>query len=389
MITRKIEAHLKKLATQFPVITISGPRQSGKTTLAKALFADRPYVSFENPDTREFARQDPRGFLQQYAQGAVFDEIQRTPAIVSYLQQIVDEGGKRCRFVLTGSQQFGLRSQITQSLAGRAAYCTLLPFSYAEWYGQSNINPPALEQVLFAGLYPPVHDRKLDSQLWYTNYIQNYVERDVRQIINIGELRSFQLFVKMCAARTGQLLNLSSLASDCGIAVNTAKAWISVLEASYIIFLLHPHYKNFGKRLIKTPKLYFYDTGILASLLSIKKPEELLAHSMRGAIFESMIVTEIKKYFFNAGVPENLYFWRDRAGLEIDLVREDGEHLRGVEIKSAKTITSDFFTSLAKWKHIAGATATSLNLVYGGEHSQQRQETRVIPWRKAASLFPV
>ncbi|MGB7566578.1 MAG: ATP-binding protein [Chitinivibrionales bacterium] len=387
MIPRACTRYLRKLAQNYPVITITGPRQSGKTTLAKAVFLDKPYASLENLDTLDFAERDTRGFLAHYKNGAIFDEAQRCPALFSYLQQIVDEGPKHCRFVLTGSQQFGLRSRITQSLAGRSANCVLLPFTYKEIFGGTGGAKPDMETVLFNGLYPPVHDRNLDPSTWYANYVENYVERDVRRLINIHELRTFQLFLKMCASRCGQLLNISGLASDCGISVNTAKGWISVLEASYIVFLLQPYFGNFGKRLIKTPKLYFYDTGILSYLLSIHNVETMATHSMRGPIFESFVVSEIKKHVFNNGNIDTLYFWRDKAGLEIDLVMEAGEILESAEIKSGKTISTDFFDGLLKWKAIAGKKAGPLTLIFGGELAQKRSDVHVISWRYAESAF--
>jgi uncharacterized protein len=387
MITRAISSYIKRLIPQYPVIAITGPRQSGKTTLAKVVFPDLPYISLENLDVLAFAERDTRGFLERHKDGAVFDEAQRCPPLFSYLQQIVDEGPKHCRFVLTGSQQFGLRSRITQSLAGRMANFTLLPFSYQEWFGRKGIKRPTLEQVLFSGLYPPVYDRRLEISAWYGNYVQDYIERDVRQIVNIHELRTFQLFLKMCAARCGQLLNLSGLAADCGISVNTAKGWISVLEASYIIFLLHPHFRNFGKRLIKAPKLYFYDSGLLSYLLSIQDQGAIHTHAMRGPIFESFVISEIKKYIFNKGIMDTLYFWRDRSGHEVDLVMEESERLHAAEIKSGKTIMSDAFAGLRYFREITAASGGSLSLIYGGDMRQDRTDIRVIPWIEAGTLF--
>lgn len=387
MIPRAITPTLLRLIPQYPAIAITGPRQSGKTTLARMVFPDFPYVSLENSDTLDFAESDTRGFLAQYSNGAVFDEAQRCPKLFSYLQQIIDEGPKHCRFVLTGSQQFGLRSHITQSLAGRVANCTLLPFTYQEWFGRDGVTKPAAEQVLFSGLYPPVLDRKLEKSTWYENYIQNYVERDVRQILSIENLRTFHLFLKMCAARCGQLLNLSALAADCGISVNTAKGWISVLEASYIIFLLQPHFKNFGKRLIKTPKLYFYDTGLVTHLLSVPDKKAMLTHAMRGPVFETFVITEVKKGRFNSGKTDNLYFWRDRAGHEVDLISEDGDILHAAEIKSGKTLTSDSFSGLQFWKTIAAQSVGTCSVVYGGNDVQERTGVQVVPWNEGEQVF--
>ena len=324
MIPRHAKKTLLELAKGYPAIAITGPRQSGKTTLAKHVFKDKPYVSLENPDLKEMSQIDPRGFLEKYKNGAVFDEAQRSPELFSYLQEIIDESHKPGRFVLTGSQQFGLFSGISQSLAGRVGLVHLLPFTYHELYSPKKHKTGSrdLDHVLFSGLYPPVHDRKLDPHVWYGNYIQTYIERDVRQMVNVRDLSTFQRFVRLCAGRIGQLVKLSGLAEDCGITHNTAKAWISILEASYIVFLLQPHHANFNKRIIKTPKLYFYDTGLAAWLLSIQNPDQLNIHPLRGALFESYVISEFFKAKFNQGVKPNYYFWRDRSGNEIDFLME-------------------------------------------------------------------
>lgn len=387
MIRRKAEPYLKRLALDYPAVAITGPRQSGKTTLARLVFDDRPYVSLENPDEREFAESDPRGFLQRYRAGAVFDEVQRCPALFSYLQQVIDEGPRQCRFVLTGSQQFGLMSEITQSLAGRIASLTLLPFSYEEWYSGQMNEDQTLEHVLFQGLYPPILDRSLEPSTWYRNYVQNYVERDLRQIAQIGDLRLFGIFLRMCAARSGSLLNLSALASDCGIAVNTAKNWISILEASYIVFLLHPHHSNFGKRLIKTPKLYFYDPGLLSYLLSIDSDEALAIHSMRGHVFETHVVSELKKAIENEGRMDRMFFWRDRTGHEVDIVVERAEGLIGVECKSGRTVASDWFKPLLQWSELARGQTMQLSLVYGGDQHFARQGVETYSWRQTPAAI--
>ena len=263
MIKRNAETTLKSLMKGYPIVTITGPRQSGKTTLSQITYPHMNYVSLENPETREMAVNDTKAFLKRYKDGAIFDEVQRAPQILSYLQEMVDQNKKPGQYILTGSQQFGLLSGITQSLAGRTALIKLLPFALHELHNKSNsLKNKDLDSIIFKGFYPPIHDRDLDPQIWLANYISSYIERDVRQLINIRDLSSFQRFIKLCAGRTGQLLNLSNLASDCGISHNTAKSWISILEASYIIFLLQPHHQNFNKRLIKTPKLYFYDIGL-------------------------------------------------------------------------------------------------------------------------------
>jgi predicted AAA+ superfamily ATPase len=385
MIPRLVERVLPSLVRGYPVITITGPRQSGKTTLARSFFATKPYVSFENPDIREEAKSDPRSFLERYKDGAVFDEVQRLPEILSYLQQIIDEGPKTCRFVLTGSQQFGLNSKITQSLAGRTALIHLLPFSYDELYSYRKENP-SLESALFAGLYPPVHDRGLNPQKWYADYVQTYIERDVRSLLNIRDLSAFQLFLKICAARCGQLINLSGMASDCGITHKTAKEWISILEASYIVFRISPHFNNLGKRLVKTPKLYFYDTGLATYLLGIKAAEQLSVHSYRGAIFETFIASEIMKSAFHSGTTPSLYFWRDRAGNEIDFIVDRGSDLLPIEAKSGRTVASDWFEGLKNWRALAGDRANQGILLYGGDETYSREGATVLSWRKAGQL---
>jgi len=378
MIPRDAGETLKKLSKDYPVLVITGPRQSGKTTLVKSIFSDREYISFENPDVREMAISDPRGFLNRYRDGAVFDEIQRAPDLLSYMQQIIDENIRPGMFILTGSQQFGLISGITQSLAGRSALVRLLPFTLREWYGK-NINVP-IDQVLYSGLYPPIHDRKLDPNLWYANYINTYIERDVRQLVNVRDLNTFQRFVRLCAGRTGNLVNLSDLASDCGITHNTAKSWLSILEASYIIFLLSPYHKNFNKRIIKTPKLYFYDTGLACWLLSIQNYEQVNTHPMRGPLFESFIISEYFKSSFNKGLPGFYYFWRDRSGNEIDLLIEEGGKIRPVEIKSGATLNTDYFKGLQRFTSLA-SDILEPTLIYGGDDSLSHSGITVTSWR--------
>ena len=379
MIPRDAGETLKKLSKDYPVLVITGPRQSGKTTLVKSIFSDREYISFENPDVREMAISDPRGFLNRYRDGAIFDEVQRAPDLLSYMQQIIDENIRPGMFILTGSRQFGLISGITQSLAGRSALVRLLPFTLREWYGK-NINVP-IDQVLYSGLYPPIHDRKLDPNLWYANYINTYIERDVRQLVNVRDLNTFQRFVRLCAGRTGNLVNLSDLASDCGITHNTAKSWLSILEASYIIFLLSPYHKNFNKRIIKTPKLYFYDTGLACWLLSIQNYEQVNTHPMRGSLFESLIISEFFKSSFNKGLPGFYYFWRDRSGNEIDLLVEEGGKLRPVEIKSGATLNTDYFKGLQRFTSLA-SDIVEPTLIYGGDDSLSHAGVTVTSWRE-------
>ena len=384
-IPRTAEPTVQKLFHGYPVVVLTGPRQSGKTTLVRSVFTEMAYVSLEDPDQREFAQSDPRGFLARYPQGAVLDEVQKTPDLLSYIQTIVDQGQDRTRYILTGSQQFGLLSSITQSLAGRAALVRLLPFSLEE-LDRQGMAPNHLEVFLWKGLYPPIHDRRLDPDIWYGNYVNTYLERDVRQMVNVRDLSTFQRFLRMCASRTGQLLNLSSLATDCGITHNTAKAWISVLEAGYIIHLLPPHHANFGKRLIKTPKIYFLDPGLAAWLLGIQEPDQLSTHPMRGPLFESWVISELLKSRFNQGKASNLFFWRDRTGHEVDVLVDTGNALVPIEVKSGTTITPDFFSGLRYWEKLSGAAGRRSLLVYGGDQEQQRSATRVIPWNRIGSV---
>jgi uncharacterized protein len=383
IIPRVAADSVRHLAADYPVVALTGPRQSGKTTLVRHLFSDKPYVSLEDLDERAFATEDPRGFLSRFPFGAVLDEVQRVPSIFSYLQTRVDKTGVAGQFILTGSQQFDFISGITQSLAGRVALATLLPFSIGELQ-RVGLVPDQLDQIMFAGLYPPVYDRELDPRLWYANYTRTYVERDVRQLINVRDLQTFQRFVKLCAGRNAQLLNLSALAADCGITHPTARAWMSVLEASYIIYLLQPHHRNFNKRLIKTPKLYFYDTGLVCHLLGIDDAEQLATHSQRGALFESLVVAELLKARVHRLRRNNLFFWRDRAGTEVDVLIESGEELVPVEIKSGQTIASDFDKGLRRWQEVAHHLEEGW-LVYGGKESVVRKGTQYVAWRDVPS----
>ncbi|MDO9529220.1 MAG: ATP-binding protein [Syntrophales bacterium] len=380
MIPRLAHKTLNELKKRYPVVAITGPRQSGKTTLARHSFPDKPYVSLEDPDQLEFANEDPRGFLARFPDGALLDEVQRCPALLSYIQTNIDLDGRQGLFILTGSQQFGLLSKITQTLAGRVGLVPLLPFSTGELKNQKNTFND-LNELLFKGLYPPIYDRNIPPSNWYANYIVTYIERDVRQILNVKDLSTFQRFVRMCAARTGQLLNLVSLGNDCGISHNTAKAWLTVLEASYIVFLLYPHYNNFGKRLVKSPKIYFYDTGLAAWLLGIQNIDHLSIHPMRGSLFECLVIGELLKDRFNRGLPSNIFFWRDNLGTEIDVLIEEGNTLMPVEIKSGQTITRDYFTGLRKWRKITGSSEDPQYLVYGGDENQVRSGVNVLSWR--------
>lgn len=380
-IPRQAETTIQILLKGFPVVAVTGPRQSGKSTLAARMLPDRPYVSLEDPDEEDFARNDPRRFLNQFPDGAVLDEIQRCPFLLSYLQGIVDQDGRTGLFLLTGSQQFGLMAEITQTLAGRVGLLELLGFSLPE-IADTDFAPETLEDLLFTGLYPPIHDRQVPPTLWYPNYVRTYIERDVWQMVNVGDLSAFQTFLYLCAGRIGQLVNLTSMGNDCGISANTAKSWLAVLEASYIVFLLRPHHNNFNKRIIKTPKLYFYDPGLAARLLSIENKDQIVNHSYRGPLFESWVVSELLKKRYNGGQPSNLYFWRDRTGNEVDVLLDYGDRLVPVEIKSGQTVVTSHFKGLRKWVELAGDQAGQPYLVYGGRKQQNREEALVVPWRE-------
>ena len=382
MIRRDAEDAIRSLLRGFPIVTITGPRQSGKTTLAKVVYPDKPYASLEDPDVRLAARDDPRSFLERFPNGAVLDEVQRCPEILSYLQSIVDADGRMGLYVLTGSQQVGLMSGITQSLAGRTAFVELLPFSLDE-LAQAGKLPDHIDRMLHSGGYPPLYDRDVAVRAWFGAYVTAYLERDVRQVLKVQELETFQRFVRLCAGRTGQLLNFSSLATECGITHNTAKAWISVLEASYIVFQLRPHHVNFNKRLVKASKLYFYDVGLVSWLLGIQTPEQMETHPLRGSIFETFVVAEVMKSFLNRGERPNLYFWRDSNGVEVDILIEQAGRIIPVEIKSGKTVARDFFSALGKWVSLAGELAIDPTLIYGGTENYQHKGIRVRGWRDA------
>lgn len=381
MYPRQARTTLERLARGFPILALTGPRQSGKTTLARATFPDKPYVSLENPDERNFAEQDPKRFLARFPEGAVLDEVQRCPALLSWLQGLVDEQPAMGRFILTGSAQFDLIAGMSQSLAGRVGRVELLPLSLTEMQDGSCL-PPSLDRLLLNGGYPALYQRDLDANDWFPNYVATYLERDVRQLIAVRDLSQFQRFVRMCAARSGQLLNLAALGADCGISAVTAREWLSVLEASYLVTRLPPYFQNFGKRLVKTPKLYFLDAGLMAWLLGIRDESTLSTHAARGALFETWVVSELIKQRFNAGQPADLYFWRDSAGHEIDVVFEAPAGLQAVEIKSGSTYASDWTDGLKKWQAFAGDTATLKPiLIYGGTESYEREHAWVRGWR--------
>jgi len=385
MIPRAAESLVHELLAGFPIVTVTGPRQSGKTTLARKVLAERPYRSLEDPDVRALALDDPRGFLAQFPDGGVLDEVQRAPELFSYLQTHVDNDGRMGLFLLTGSQQFGLLSGISQSLAGRSAFLELLPLSQQE-LDASGLSPETLNRRIHTGGYPALFDRPVTPRRWFPAYVTAYVERDVRQLLKVHDLDTFQRFVRLCAGRSGQILNLSSLANDCGITHNTAKAWISVLEASYLVFLLQPHHANFNKRLVKSPKLYFFDSGLLCWLLGIHDPEQLDVHPLRGPIFETFVIGELRKAWVNRGEVPLFYFWRDSNGNEVDLLIESGGKLMPIEIKSGQTVNRDYFKTIERWTELAGAMATNPTLIYAGDDKQSRRGVRVLGWRQVEEV---
>ena len=381
MYPRQARAALERLARGFPVLAITGPRQSGKTTLAKACFPDKPYVSLENPDEREFAEHDPKRFLARFPEGAVLDEVQRCPALLSWLQGVVDARQLMGQFVLTGSAQFDLIAGMSQSLAGRVGRVELLPLSLPEMQDGGCL-PPTLDRLLLNGGYPAIYQRELVASDWFSNYVATYLERDVRQIIAVRDLSQFQRFVRMCAARSGQLLNLAALGADCGISAVTAREWLSVLEASYLVTRLPPYFQNFGKRLVKSPKLYFLDVGLMAWLLGIRDEASISTHAARGALFETRVRSELIKQRFNTGQPADLYFWRDSSGNEIDVVYETADGLQAVEIKSGSTFAADWLDGVKKWQRFSADTPSRKPiLIYGGTDSHEREACRLTGWR--------
>lgn len=379
MIPRTLEKRLKALASAFPVLAVVGPRQSGKTTLVKTVFPKKPYVLLEDPDTRESAEKDPRGFLAQFPDGAILDEVQRVPSLFSYLQGVVDRDDRAGLFVLSGSQHFLMMESISQTLAGRISFLKLLPLSLAELEA-AGIAVGAWEKILLRGFYPRLYARNVPFPEWYAGYVQTYLERDIRRLKNVHDLSAFQTFLKMCAHRAGQVLNLSALAVDCGITHNTAKSWLSVLEASFILFRLQPHHASFRKRLVKAPKIYFYDTGLLCHLLGLREPAQVPPHPARGALFENLIVAELTKRLTQAPEEPPLSYWRDKTGHEIDCLLRTPAGAVPVEIKSGRTVTDDFFSGLAYWLALSRVSPKKAFVIYGGDQTHHRPQGTVLPW---------
>lgn len=384
MLKRDAQKRLEHFSKTFKAISVIGPRQSGKTTLVKKTFPDKSYYSLENPDTRNFALEDPRGFLKSMSYGAILDEVQRTPELFSYLQEILDGSKEKGLFVLTGSNNFLLQQTISQTLAGRIGYIQLLPFSINE-LKKAKLVPSTDEELLFKGFYPPIYDQEIAPTDWLPDYIRTYIERDVRQIKNVSDLIIFERFIRLLAGRTGQELNLSALANEAGADGKTVQSWIGILESSFIIFLLKPHHKNFNKTIVKRPKLYFYDTGLVCSLLGINHWEQIQNYPLKGALFETMVVSELLKKRTNSGMPVNLFYWRDKTGHEIDIITDNAGKLMPIEIKSGKTFQPDFLKNINYWKKLSHVKSSVL--LYGGEQQQQRSDgTLITNWREMSEL---
>lgn len=379
MIQRELSDKIKEMSGKFPVVTLTGPRQSGKSTLLRHLFPDYAYVSLENLDMREFAVSDPHGFLKTYSTHTIIDEIQRVPSLLSYLQTHVDVVGEDGMYMLSGSQNFKLLDSINQSLAGRTSILKLLPFSRRELHDAGCIKPTINEQI-FTGFYPRIYDKNIDPTDYYPSYIETYIERDVRQILNIQDLNKFIRFIRLCAGRVGQILNMTSLATETGVSAATVDGWLSVLEASYICYRLGPNFNNYNKRIVKSPKLYFYDTGLACNLLGITSAAQVENFYMRGALFENLVINQFIKDKFNRGQKPDLTYWRDSQGNEVDLISQQGVEMSAYEIKSGATYNPDYFKGLTKWGKLSGTPSERLNVVYCGDEPLVTSYGRVIPF---------
>ncbi len=385
MYPRQLQPELIRLATQYPVVTITGPRQSGKTTLCQAAFPDYQYINLEELNAREFANQDPKGFLAQYNDQVILDEIQRAPNLPSYIQPMVDRTNQNGQFILTGSHQFELTNTINQSLAGRTALVTLLPLSFHELY--TNASSIQLSHIIYSGFYPRIFNNKLNPTEALAFYLATYVERDIRSLVNIKDLSIFEKFLKICASQVGQLLNYTTIANDCGIDQKTVKAWLSVLEASYILFQIQPHFQHFRKRLTKSSKLYFHDVGLLCYLLGISHPEQVMNHPMRGLLFENFIISECLKDRYNRVKDKNIYFFRDHVGHEVDAIFDYGTELYSMEIKSSETFNYSFIKGLEYYEQIAKEKNTRKFLIYAGDESYKTKDVAIYSYKKINDLF--
>lgn len=385
LVQRQLGEKLRQIAAKMPVLSVTGPRQSGKTTLAQQVFPGYHYANLENPLTREYAKNNPQQFLRQSEKGLIIDEAQYVPELFSWVQVHVDETRRNGEIILSGSQNFLLMERITQSLAGRVAIFHLLPFSYSE-ISRTEYGNGTLNQYIFQGFFPRIYDQHTPPEVFYPSYIQTYVERDVRQIQAIGDLALFEKFLSLCAGRVGQVFNQSALAVETGVSVPTIARWMSILQTGFIAYLLQPFYQNFNKRITKSPKLYFYDTGLVAALLRLRSADEVNHHFARGALFENFVINEVMKNYLNRGIRPDLYFWADRSGYEIDLIVNTGRNIFPIEIKSSGTIRPEFFRNLLLFQKIAGAPAENCHLIYAGGENQDRTEGLVRDWKSLDAL---
>ena len=377
MIARTLEKRLRQQATKYPVVAVTGPRQSGKTTLVTTSFPDRPYVSLEDPDTRMLALDDPRGFIESLNIGTIIDEIQRVPDLISYMQTLVDREKIAGRFIVTGSNQFLLAKHVSQSLAGRISILKLLPFTMKEL---GDLRSTCAADYIFKGSYPRVYDENHEPSDWYLNYIETYIEKDLKEFVNVLDLDNFRRFLALAASMCGQLVNLSEIGGVLGISHNTAKAWLAALEQSYLVFRLQPYHRNFRKRVVKTPKLYFYDTGMACALLRLRDPDMLDTHHFYGALFENMVIADLRKQALHtAGIADH-FFWRDHKGREIDCIVEDGGRVKAIEVKAAKTLKPEFFKALNYFRELAGLKPSDAMLVNGGDSRSTHRGMQVLPW---------
>jgi len=381
MIARVAQNKLGELSTEFPIVAVTGPRQSGKTTLVQSFFPVYKYYNLEELDIREEVRLDPRGFLAKQNAGFIVDEVQNVPDFFSYLQSFADNQKRMGQIILTGSQNFLLLEKISQSLSGRVGILELMPLQLNE-YNQFRENKLTINEIIYSGLYPAIYDRNIQPYNWYSQYIRTYIERDVRQIKNITNLGVFQRFIKLCAGRIGQLLNTNSLANDLGVNLNTVRSWLDILESSYVIFRLNPHHKNFNKRVVKQKKLYFVDVGLAAHLLGIESPEQVDTHYLKGNLFENLIISEFLKERYNKGKPSNLFFWRDHIGNEVDLLIEQGNTLTPIEIKSSQTLHSSLMDGLKKYTKFSLQNAQFSHLIYGGKRSTTLDRYNAHSWEE-------
>jgi predicted AAA+ superfamily ATPase len=385
IIDRKIVSHLKKMLEKFPVVSLTGPRQSGKTTILRSAFSEYKYFNLERIDIREMVSADPLGFLNEAGSNVIFDEAQNLPELFSYIQVVSDEKRLNGQYILSGSQSFLLNNQISQSLAGRVSVNVLLPFDIGELSFIDDFDPA---QLIINGFYPRLYDQQINPSDFYPSYLQTYIERDIRALRSVENLQTFSRFLGLCAGRTGQILNLSSLANDAGIAVNTAKAWLSLLESSYIIYLLQPYYRNFNKRIIKSPKLYFYDTGVASSLLRITDSTMLSNHYLYGALFENLVITEIIKSQVHSGERPSVYYWRESNGVEIDcIIEREGNRIDALEIKAGQTFSTDYLRNLRHFPEILNDQKIKKTVIFRGTESTAIKDTDILSWREFTRKF--